>query len=108
MTAKPSGSIAAKPSGSIAAKPSGSIGPASADLPTRRDVSKLFGAPTDQVGSVNDPRTHDENGVLWNEKWIYRDGLEITRVVLWHRYDLLGVFRIRSDGSAEAEPMPNA
>jgi hypothetical protein len=88
-----------------AAKPSGSTETPHAH-PTRRDVSKLFGAPTDQVGSVNDPRTHDECGVLWNEKWIYRDGREITRVVLWHRYDLLGVFRIGSDGSAEAESMP--
>jgi hypothetical protein len=87
-------------------KPLGSI--ASADLPTRRDVWKHFGAPTDQVGSVNDPRTQEGYGVLWNEKWIYRDGREITRVVLWHRYDLLGVFRIRPDGSAEAESMPSA
>ncbi len=74
----------------------------------RREVWKLFGAPTDQVGSVNDPRTHDEYGVSWNEKWIYRDGREVARVVLWHRYDLLGIFRIHADGSAEAEPMPAA
>ncbi len=92
----------------MSAKPFGSIRPAPADLPTRRDVWKLFGAPTDQVGSVNDPRTHDEFGVSWNEKWIYRDGLEVTRVVLWHRYDLLGVFRVRPDGSAEAESMLDA
>jgi hypothetical protein len=84
------------------------LAPVSMQRTTRRDVWKLLGAPTDQLGSVNDPRTHDEYGVLWNEKWIYRDGREVTRVVLWHRYDLLGVFRIRPDGGAEAEPLPAA
>ena len=84
------------------------LAPVSMERTTRRDVWKRLGAPTDQLGSVNDPRTHDEYGVRWNEKWVYRDGREVTRVVLWHRYDLLGVFRIRPDGSAEAEPLPAA
>ena len=74
----------------------------------RRDVWKLLGAPTDQIGSVNDPRTHDEYGVAWNEKWVYRNGLAIERVVLWNRYDLLGVFRIQPDGTAVPEPLPAA
>ena len=74
----------------------------------RRDVWKRLGAPTDQVGSVNDPRKHDEYGVSWNEKWVYRDGQQIERVVLWNRYDLLGVFRILPDGSAVPEPLPAA
>jgi hypothetical protein len=76
----------------------------------RGRVWKLLGAPTDQEGSVNDPRTHEFAGRRYNEKWIYRgghgDGAE--RVVLWHRYDLVGVFRIRADGSAEPEPLPEA
>ena len=69
---------------------------------------KLFGAPTDQRGSVNDPRTQEEFGVKWNEKWIYRgeDGQSVERVVLWNRYDLVGVFRLNPDGSAEPEPLP--
>jgi hypothetical protein len=77
---------------------------------TRGEVWKLLGAPTDQVGSVNDPRTQDEHGVRWNEKWIYRDARtsEIERVVLWKRYDLLGVFRVKPDGSAEPEPLPGS
>jgi hypothetical protein len=68
---------------------------------------KLLGAPTDQEGSVNDPRTHLEHGVRWNEKWIYRgeDGRTIERVVLWNRYDLAGVFRVKPDGSAEPESL---
>jgi hypothetical protein len=61
-----------------------------------------------QIGSVNDPRTHEEHGVTWNEKWIYRgeDGKSVERVVLWHRYDLRGVFRLMPDGSAEPEKLP--
>ena len=69
------------------------------------DVRQAY-PPTDQVGSVNDPRTQSEYGVRWNEKWIYRHGLAVVRVVLWHRYDLLGVFAIAPDGSATPEPLP--
>jgi len=69
---------------------------------------KLFGAPTDQVGSVNDPRTSEEHGVKWNEKWIYRGGAgeAVEQVVLWNRYDLVGAFRLRPDGSAEPIGLP--
>ncbi len=76
----------------------------------RGQIWKLFGAPTDQEGSVNDPRSREEHGVRWNEKWIYRgeDGESIERLVLWHRYDLVGVFRLLPDGSAEAEKLPGA
>ena len=76
----------------------------------RGRVWQLLGAPTDQEGSVNDPRLRDEFGVRWNEKWIYRgeDGRSIERVVLWNRYDLVGAFRLRHDGSAEPEPLPEA
>ena len=70
---------------------------------------KIFGAPTDQIGSVNDPRTHEEYGVRWNEKWVYfgEDGRTVDRVVLWNRYDLVGAFRLRPDGSAEPLPIPS-
>jgi hypothetical protein len=73
----------------------------------RGQVWELLGAPTDQVGSVNDPRTQSEHGVEWNEKWVYRaEGPEeAERVVLWNRYDLLGVFRVKPDGSAEPLPL---
>ena len=74
----------------------------------RGRVWKLLGAPNDQQGSVNDPRTQEEHGVHWNEKWVYlsEDGEGVERVVLWNRYDLLGVFRLSPDGSAESEPLP--
>jgi hypothetical protein len=71
---------------------------------------KLFGAPTDQVGSVNDPRMHEDFGVRWNEKWIYRgeDGKSVERVVLWNRYDLAGAFDVRPDGRGEPVVLPAA
>ena len=71
-------------------------------------VRERFGLPQEQIGSVNDPRTHEEHGVRWNEKWIYRgeDGRTIERVVLWNRYDLAGVFRLAADGKAEPEAIP--
>jgi hypothetical protein len=72
--------------------------PETPPLPTRSQVWKAFGAPTDQVGSVNDPRTTEEFGVKWNEKWVYLgDDGSIEKVVLWLRYDLAGAFE--ADGS---------
>ena len=75
--------------------------------PERGRVWTLLGAPTDQEGSVNDPRTRVEHGVRWNEKWIYRgeDGRSVERIVLWNRYDLAGVFRVHADGSVEPEKL---
>jgi hypothetical protein len=68
---------------------------------------KRFGPPTEQFGSVNDPRTEEECGVRWNEKWFYRDpkGDGSDRLVLWNRYDLLGVFTRKPDGSVEQESL---
>ena len=74
----------------------------------RGEVARRLGLPTDQLGSVNDPRTTDELGVKWNEKWIYRDPERegFDRVVLWNRYDLLGIWRVTRDGSATPEALP--
>ena len=67
--------------------------------PTREQVWKMLGAPTDQVGSVNDPRTREDFGRKWNEKWVYLDehGSKVAKVVLWQRYDFVGAFG--ADGS---------
>ena len=80
------------------------------EAPTREQVWKRLGPPTDQLGSVNDPRSREEFGVTWNEKWIYRgeDGKSVERVVFWNRYDLVGIFRVKPDGSAEAETLPES
>jgi len=76
--------------------------------PDRGSVWRYFGAPTDQQGSVNEPRTREEFGLIWNEKWIYRgrDGRRIERVVLWNRYDFVAAFRFEPDGTACAEALP--
>ena len=76
----------------------------------RGEVARRLGAPTDQQGSVNDPRTTEELGVKWNEKWIYRDPERkgFDRVVLWNRYDLLGVWRISQGGAATPEALPDS
>ena len=66
---------------------------------SRDRVWKRLGAPTEQVGSVNDPRTHEDFGRKWNEKWIYLDPetSRVEKIVLWLRYDLVGAFA--ADGS---------
>ena len=76
----------------------------------RGQVAKKLGAPTDQVGSVNDPRSFETCGVRWNEKWIYRaeHGESAERVVLWNRYDFLGVWRLHADGHTEPEKLTEA
>lgn len=74
----------------------------------RARVSRLLGDPTDQIGSVNDPRVREEHGQRWNEKWLYspRHGEDGVLAVLWNRYDFLGIFRLLPDGSARPEPLP--
>jgi hypothetical protein len=81
-----------------------------ADRIDRAWISRRLGDPTDQVGSVNDPRTHEEAGLRWNEKWIYRrdHGQAAERVVFWNRYDFLGAFRVQADGSLDPETLPEA
>lgn len=75
--------------------------------PDRATVWRLLGEPSEQQGSVNEPRRHVEHGRSWNEKWIHRDRRgEIEHVVLWDRYDLVGVFRVGPDGTLVPEPLP--
>ena len=72
----------------------------------RASIQRRLGPPTEQLGSVNDPRSSREADLEWNEKWIYLDGQGVPeRVVLWHRYDLVGVFRVGVDGELEPEPL---
>ena len=72
---------------------------------SRAEVWERLGAPSDQVGSVNDPRTLEENAVRWNEKWIYRLEHGESRIVYWHRYDCRGVFVASADGSVSRESL---
>jgi len=72
---------------------------------THAVVREQFGLPTEQVGSVNDPRTREEHGVRWNEKWIYPLPDGGRRVVYWHRYDFRGVLREEPDGNVRKESL---
>ena len=58
---------------------------------TRNLIVQCWGMPDVTIGSVNEPREGEENGVSFNEKWIYRNvgGDPRTprqRIVYWRRY----------------------
>ncbi len=85
----------------------------SAAQPIRRNmIVQRWGTPAATVGSVNEPRERSENGVAFNEKWLYRvpgHGAEpgYERIIYWLRYDFVASFVIRPDGSvAREEPRP--
>lgn len=72
---------------------------------THFDARSRWGLPDTQEGSVNDPRTREENGVRFNERWVYRLEDGSLRIVYWHRYNCRGVLRQAPDGSARPEPV---
>ncbi|MFI5314468.1 MAG: hypothetical protein ACHQ6T_02105 [Myxococcota bacterium] len=72
---------------------------------THAEVRERFGLPVEQIGSVNDPRTHEEHGLRWNEKWIYALPGGGRRIVYWHRYDFRGAVREEPDGSVRSESL---
>jgi hypothetical protein len=55
------------------------------------EAQELWGLPDESEGSVNDPRTLEENGIRYNEKWIYLLPGGDRRIVYWHRYNCRGV-----------------
>jgi hypothetical protein len=77
--------------------------------PIRRNmVVQRWGTPQATVGSVNEPRERSENGVCFNERWLYRvagHGSEpgYERIVYWLRYDFVASFVIKPDGSIVRE-----
>lgn len=62
------------------------------DRPARNAIVAILGTPHRTEGSLNDPREREEDGVHFNEKWIYthlhRD--PAMRTVYWMRYDFRG------------------
>ncbi len=72
---------------------------------THHEARERWGVPDGSEGSVNDPRTHEEHGLEYNEKWVYflPDGHK--RLVYWHRYDCRGLLLEAPDGSVRAEPV---
>ena len=67
------------------------------------EARERWGLPDEQRGSVNDPRTGEEHGIRFNEKWIYLLPDGSRRIVYWHRYDFRGSVREAADGSVSAE-----
>ena len=77
----------------------------SADRPARNAIVAILGTPDRTEGSLDDPREREEDGVRFNEKWIYmhlrRDPAGAAmRTVYWMRYDFRGT-AVRNN---EAEP----
>ncbi len=62
-----------------------------------------WGMPQVWEGSVNDPRTREEHGLRWNEKWVYLLPDGSKRLVYWHRYDCRGVVVETADGEVVEE-----
>lgn len=75
----------------------------------RSAVVKFFGTPDRTEGSLNEPRERHQDGLTFNEMWIYkaprRDPLGATeRAVLWRRYDYVGsLVRRTKDGDWEKD-----
>lgn len=70
---------------------------------TRNEIVRLFGTPTETVGSVNEPRQQHDDGFQYNEKWVYErpknePSRPRARVIYWQRYDFVGSERIERDG----------
>jgi hypothetical protein len=64
-----------------------------------RSARERWGEPDEWVGSVNDPRTREEHGIRFNEKWIYYLTGDAQRWVYWHRYACRAVLLRARDGS---------
>ena len=62
-----------------------------------------WGLPDEVEGSVNDPRTREEHGVRWNERWVYHRTDGGRRLVYWHRYDCRAALHESADGSVAPE-----
>jgi hypothetical protein len=72
---------------------------------TRNQVVAMFGTPDHVEGSLNSPIELEDQGIHYNEKWIYShldsDPAGATiRSVYWHRYDFMGT-RIRNDANED-------
>ena len=62
--------------------------------PSRNVVVGRLGTPDRTEGSVNNPVVQEEDGIRFNEKWIYEHLVDDPsgmpqRAIYWHRYDLI-------------------
>lgn len=72
---------------------------------THRDARDRWGIPDQSEGSVNSPRTCQENGIRFNEKWVYFLEGGGRRLVYWYRYDCRGVLREADGGAVTPESL---
>jgi len=71
--------------------------------PARNAIVAILGTPDRTEGSLDDPREREEDGVRFNEKWIYTHLLRgpagaAMRTVYWMRYDFCGTVVRNGDG----------
>jgi hypothetical protein len=70
-----------------------------------RAARERWGEAHEWIGSVNDPRTLEEHGIRFNEKWIYHLPGGEQRWVYWHRYAPRGVLLRGRDGVVKPEEL---
>ncbi len=73
--------------------------------PSRNAIVAILGTPDRTEGSLDDPREREENGVRFNERWLYtylRDDPAgaAMRVVYWMRYEFRGTFVRNSEDTS--------
>jgi hypothetical protein len=79
------------------------------DRITRNLVVARLGTPDKTEGSLNDPVEREENGIHFNEKWIYSHLHDdpagaAQRTIYWHRYDFTGTLvRMAGDTAWRAD-----
>lgn len=71
----------------------------------RNVVVARLGTPDKTTGSVNNPIVFEEDGLRFNEKWVYLHLVDDPsgmpeRVIYWHRYDLIAT-RVRENHGAQ-------
>ncbi len=69
------------------------------------EARERWGLPDSSEGNVNDPRTYEEHGLRFNEKWTYLLADGRKRLVYWYRYDCRGLLIEASDGSVTPESL---
>jgi hypothetical protein len=75
---------------------------------TRNLIVLALGTPDVTIGSVNEPREREEQGLRFNEKWIYRRGKRDPRRpherhIYWHRYDFVAAMMMDESGNLSRE-----
>jgi hypothetical protein len=78
------------------------------ERPSRNAIVAILGTPDRTEGSVDEPRWKEENGIRFNERWLYAHLREDPsgapmRVVYWMRYDFRGTL-VRNSEDAPWRP----